>query len=513
MKTTLLTIFALIITSTCISQTSKKHIFNSNLTLSEQQMLEDLDSLQSHINTVGIHSILNKYLKGIDLESHFNNYRKSITKQTTTTEFALMVDQLLNLVQDGHANLITSADGISSIQSSIKRKKIVFDTLAFSYAKNYDAFFKTFNPDLKLPIKYINGKYFVSVPFKYNNTVFESGIEVVQCNSLPIVEVLPTLIAEISPLRWDLKHKRYFSDHFYKAKSFVADGKISLGFKSGSGVIIQQEFNFNDEITLLKKPARRIGYFTQNDKKAHYFNKEGILYIRVPKMAGGTKEFYTNKIDSIYNLGGGISKVVLDIRGNGGGTDNCFTNILKHIISEPVNQPYKVAFPKNDFIPTHFNFTPSDNIIVEENPLLGNTPFYIYEANKTIKPDSDSIKFDGNIFVLQDEFIYSSSGNLSALAKSNSNIISIGNTTGKACGNQASPVYFSLPNSKLMFRLEGMLDFSNVSKIEDIFHDEVTHYVPQTFEDYQGRIFSKNDIYSKDFLRNNDPLFKMVVDY
>lgn len=513
MKKTFLTIFTLIITFTSFSQTKETAYSKFDLTLSEKQMHEDLDSLQMHINTAGVHSVLNKHLKGIDLDSHFNTYRQSINKQTTTAEFALMVDQLLNLVQDGHANLITSADGINSIKRTIKNKKIVFDTLAFNQAENYDVFFKTFNPELKLPIKYINGKYYITVPFKYNNTIFASGLEVVECNSQPIAKILPTLIAEIFAMRWDLKNKTYYKDTFYKAKRFIADGKISLGIKNSSGGITHQEFNFKDSVTLLKEPVRRIGYFTQNEKKAFYFNKEEILYLRVPKMSRNTKIFYNNKIDSIHNLGGKISKVVLDIRGNGGGTDNCFTNILKHIVSEPVNQPYRVAIPENDFMVSNFGIKPSDNIGVEKSPLLGNTPFYMYEANKTIKPDSTSIKFDGNIFVLQDEFIFSASGNLSALAKSNSNIISIGNITGKACGNQASPVYFSLPNSKLIYRLEPILDFSSVTKIEDIFHDDVTHYVPQTLEDYQRQIFSKKDIYSMEFLREFDPLFKKVINY
>ena len=513
MKKTILTIFTLTITFVCISQTTKTSSLNSDLMLSEKQMLEDIDSLQNHIKTAGVHSVLNKYLKGIDLDSHFNTYRKSINKNTTTTEFALMVDQLLNLVQDGHANLITNKDNFNAIKRHVKRKKLVFDTLAFKYAKIYDDFFETFNPDLELPIKYIDGKYFITVPFKYNNIIFDAGLEVIECNSQPIAKILPTLISEVFAMRWDLKNKTYYKNTFYKAKRFITQGKINLGFKNKSGRIIRQEFNFKDRVNLLKEPVRRIGYFTQNTKKVFYFKKEEILYLRVPKMSRNTKDYYNNKIDSIHNLYGKISKVVLDIRGNGGGTDRCFTNILKHIVSKPVNQPYKVAFPKNNFSVSYFDIQPTDNIGVEKNPLLGNTPFYIYEAHKTIKPDSNSINFDGNIFVLQDEFIFSASGNLSALAKSNSNIITIGNITGKACGNQASPAYFSLPNSKLMFRLEPMLDFSSVTKIEDIFHDEVTHYLPQTLENYQRQIFSKQDIYSMEFLRAYDPLFKMVIDY
>ena len=285
MKKILLTIFTLVITSACTFQPNNKPQLKSNLTLSEKQMQEDLDSLQDHIKTWGVHSVLNKHLKGINLETHFNTYRQSINKKTSTADFALMVDRLLNLVQDGHANLITSTTGIKSIKRTIKRKKIVFDTLAFEHAKNYDTFFKAFNPKLALPIKYIGGTYYITTPFKYNNTVFDAGLEVIECNSQPIAEILPTLIAEIFAMRWDLKNKTYYKDTFYKAKSFIAAGEITLGFKNNSGDIIHQKFNFKDRVTLLKKPVRKIGYFTQNEKNAFYFKKEGILYLRVPKMA------------------------------------------------------------------------------------------------------------------------------------------------------------------------------------------------------------------------------------
>jgi len=408
--------------------------------------------------------------------------------------------------------MVLKPKSIESAKKFIKREKIVFDTLAFKYAKNYNTFFETLKTDFELPIKYIDGKYFVTIPFEYNGITFGSGFELVECDSQPIEKILPSLISEISPLRWDIKNKIYYKDNFYKAQKFIVDGKINLGFIDDSGNMIRQQFNFDDSFTLLKKPIRKIGYFSQEEEKVIYFDKENILYLRIPKMDRDKVTFYTNKIDSISNLGSKISKVVLDIRGNGGGSDRLYTSILKHIISESVNEPYKVAFPKNDFILSYFGFKPTD-VTVQRNTLLGNSSFYLYGQNRKIKPDSTSIKYNNKIFILQDEFVYSAAGNLSALAKSNSNIITIGNRTGLCGGKQTSPIYFSLPNSKLIYRLEPMLDFSNVNKIEDIFHDEVTDYIPQTFEDYKRRIFSENDIYSMGFLREYDPLFKIVVDY
>lgn len=512
MKTTFLTIFSFIFIQLSYSQTSKQSYDRKYPILTEKQMLEDIDSLQSDIDKAGIHSTLNEHLKKIDLKSFFEEYRKTINSNTTPEEFAIIVDEILNLVQDGHANLILKEQSIKNAQKFIERQKLKFDSTAYAYAKAYNKLFEKRNTEFELPIKYINGKYLVYVPFQYDEAVFRSGFELIECNGKPIQEILPSLISQVSPLRWDIENEIYYKDNFYKAPKFIRTGKINLGFKDGSGNVIRKDFKFNERIDFLEEAQRKVGYFTQEEEKVLYFDKEEILYLRIPRMDRNKVSFYTDKIDSLYNSNTKISKVVLDIRGNGGGSDKCYTNILKHIISEPIKEPFKVAFPKNAFISSYFGFKPGD-VSVEESPLLGDLPFYIYEKNQEIKPDSTSINYNDKIFILQDEFIYSAAGNLSALAKSNSNIITIGNRTGLCGGKQTSPVYFSLPNSKLIYRLEPMLDFSNVIEVEDLFHNEVSHYIPNTLEDYKRRIFNKNDIYSVEFLREHDPLFKMVINY
>lgn len=515
MKTTFLILITIFTVNLNFAQTGsyKPTKLTSAPNLSVAQMQEDLNNLQNNIAKAAPHSILNKHLKGISLASYFEQYRKTITTKTTPQAFAIMVGNLLNLVQDGHANLVLSPKSVAYVRKSVARNKLAFDTLAFKQAAYYNVAFKQRKTDFSLPVKYIEGKYLVTIPFKYKGVRYAAGSELIECNGQTITRLLPSLITDISPLRWDVQNKVYYKDNFYKAQNLVAKGKISLGFKNKAGQLIKQSFNYTDKVDLLKKPARKIGYFTQPEAKVLFLDKEKVLYIRMPRMDGKMVKFYTSKIDSIYALGKKPGKVIFDIRGNGGGSDNCYLGALEHLITKPLDRSFKLSFPKDPFVLNYFGLKGNKGISTQNSTLLGSTPFYVYSKTQFAKPAANSVKYNGKIFVLQDEFIYSSAGNLSTMAKANSNIITIGNRTGLCGGKQARPIYFSLPHSKLIYRLEPMLDFSNIAKTEDIFHDEVSQYIPQTFDDYQKRLFSKNDIYSPVFLRKHDPLFKAVVNY
>jgi len=50
------------------------------------------------------------------------------------------------------SNAVTISGSTYTVTGTVKNKKLVFDTLAFNHAKNYDAFFETFNPDLLSPV-------------------------------------------------------------------------------------------------------------------------------------------------------------------------------------------------------------------------------------------------------------------------------------------------------------------------------------------------------------------------
>ena len=61
-----------------------------------------------------------------------------------------------------------------------------------------------------------------------------------------------------------------------------------------------------------------------------------MLYIGIPFMDAELGESIVRDIDSIVADGNSISKIVMDIRGNGGGNDNCYRTILQHLIAKEI---------------------------------------------------------------------------------------------------------------------------------------------------------------------------------
>ena len=144
--------------------------------------------------------------------------------------------------------------------------------------------------------------------------------------------------------------------------------------------------------------------------------------------------------------------------------------------------------------------------------LLNNKTYWTknYDINK-IEPDTNTLAYQGKIYVLQDPFIFSSAGNLSNLCLNSEQLVSIGETNDLVGGRQTEPLFIKLDNSGLVFRVGTMLDFSGVKNLSDFSHNKVEVRIPSTIEDYYLRTTYEGDIYSQEFLLTHDRLIKYVI--
>ena len=130
-----------------------------------------------------------------------------------------------------------------------------------------------------------------------------------------------------------------------------------------------------------------------------------------------------------------------------------------------------------------------------------------------ILPYELSIQYNGPIYILQDDMIYSSAGVLSALAYKADQIKTVGVPTGYLLGFGINPTVFQLKNTRLAFQMELVIDVSDIKEPYDYFHDKVEIPVELTREDWIR--YWKTDhetLYSKDFLFNHDPIFRKALE-
>ena len=75
---------------------------------------------------------------------------------------------------------------------------------------------------------------------------------------------------------------------------------------------------------------------------------------------------------------------------------------------------------------------------------------------------------------------------------------------------QTDPLFKKLPNSKLIVRVEPMLDYSEVNKFEDLFHNHVEVRIDNSVFDYYLRTTTEDEIYGERFLLRHDKLITYV---
>ncbi|WP_412469367.1 S41 family peptidase [Pedobacter sp. KLB.chiD] len=243
-----------------------------------------------------------------------------------------------------------------------------------------------------------------------------------------------------------------------------------------------------------------------------------MFYAKLPAMRTELGDTIKRRMEAIFAQHQ-VNSIVIDIRGNGGGSDNTYNIFLKKLVSDTLKKNVVVA---RNFSPEiqKKNRINRDSILKSDNKtfnpgvprLKSQEMYFIKQSFNFVVPDSARFPFKGKIYILQDKFIYSSASNLSSLAQNTDQLISIGETPDLLSGLQADVFIKMLPYSKFIFRVEPQIDFTGIKKLEDIFQNHVEYPVSYPIENLHLRTTTKDDIFGKTFLFKNDPMFRKVLE-
>lgn len=132
---------------------------------------------------------------------------------------------------------------------------------------------------------------------------------------------------------------------------------------------------------------------------------------------------------SMINQMNKVKTMVVDIRGNQGGTDKVFITLLSQITTTPYT-----------FYDTMLVRVPSANKSLQIKTEIGSQ--YVIKGKK---------KFDGDIYFLVDEGTFSSAATLALIAKKYNIGKLVGRTPGSPCSRTGALRYFSTTNTKLHY--------------------------------------------------------------
>lgn len=195
--------------------------------------------------------------------------------------------------------------------------------------------------------------------------------------------------------------------------------------------------------------------------------KDKIGYIYIPQMnsANGSIDDDMKRIESYLRNRQNYKALVINIRGNTGGTDEYWTKLVS-ILSDKKFEcgGYNLVRNNSDVIN---NYTKARKVklndinelpknIIKKAPKEVTSMFTHFEENKLTVEGKSKTPFKGKIYLLVDDFVYSGAESFSIFCKEQNFATIVGTKTG-GDGYVYDPVLFKLNNSGLIVRMSSAM--------------------------------------------------------
>jgi hypothetical protein len=260
--------------------------------------------------------------------------------------------------------------------------------------------------------------------------------------------------------------------------------------------------------------------------KVTYYDSLRLLYIYLSSMMYDNGDF----AERVKKTGAGkqIDKIILDIRDNYGGDDYTWRHLLSAIVKKPLYENAVLGVRNTRIMRKIFednveiNQISSALVKKQKISYLNNEEFLLIRSGVDEKgdtaciilPDSNSLMYDGKIYILQNENVFSSAGALTAYAQRIPQLITVGIPMGLVAGRGLPPAIFQLPNSKFSFLMDVYVDLTDAKTADDVRHDRPEIEIYPTIDEIiemnnYGRFLNKR---GDKFLFEHDYLFKKVLE-
>lgn len=376
---------------------------------------------------------------------------------------------------------------------------------------------------------YIDGDYylrgFYTLTTKENDTLLLKNAKIISYNHQSYNDYVLKKLSSFPPsgIRWDYQRNQYYC----KYSTFLRDGELVVENENGKihtinlnriyGINLQQlsdtSLRHNPDFKDYNSP-------TDRENRVLYFEKDKILYVYLKDMLDPEQTVYTPKefgkgtAEKVKKIAKGktINKLIIDVRGNTGGGDAAWHNLLKAIVADSLIYAPKMAFLNTEFMRQHAK--EPDSTIVQTFEWLPGIEYLQYNYNPSyMVPDSNSLRYKGKIYVLQDEDVFSAGHSITSYCRHIEQLVSVGEPTGLLAGFGLAPMLFQLKNYKFSFRIEPVIDVTNVNSAIDVYQDFPEIVVVFPLEEKLKALDYKNfDMQNETCLYKYDYLFKKVLE-
>lgn len=209
------------------------------------------------------------------------------------------------------------------------------------------------------------------------------------------------------------------------------------------------------------------GYGMESGKKIELKdlveNKVGYMYIPQMNSSSGSIDDDMKRISSYIKEIKDYQSLIIDIRGNTGGDDQYWIDLVSNISDKRYKcKGYRLFRNSSNVIE---NYTKSRNLNlnnIDELPILSNMPkeatnmFTHFEYNEEIVEGKAKVPFKGKIYLLVDNDVFSGAESFAIFCKEQKFATIIGSKTG-GDGYVYDPVLFKLNHSGLIVRMSSAM--------------------------------------------------------
>lgn len=368
----------------------------------------------------------------------FEKFINSLNDSLTEKQFRLKLKLINDELHCGHSEVM----GSKAYYKEVGKMKMNFSPIIFLTNKNR--------------------AYVASNLAKKQDSTLKKGMEVLKINGIAVDSMLRYCRKFVSSDGYNLTAKEHYIQLGFNTFFPVLFGRpdtFSIEYKDGKDIKTKSL----KALQLKDLPPLPIGpkndsLFTKYKKariKFRYLDKDNKnLLMRIEKFshrkAGKAyrRIFRRLRKNKSENL-------IIDLRGNGGGSLENAYRLLGYLINEPMEQTLRTGiktYPYKKYTSGLIWFKTTRIIyrFVGKKRTIHDTDNFVY----TIKPRKKN-HFNGKVFVLINGGSFSASCLVSAYLKRNSRAVFIGEETGGAiegCNAGITP-YYKLPNTKLRIRV------------------------------------------------------------
>jgi hypothetical protein len=447
--------------------------------LTSEEKLEDFRYLYTTLKDSFPFFEIEKDKTDFDWLNNKESFEDKIKKTKNNEEFYNTLSGIVSMIQNGHTGVLSPryyegiVPGYSSINNHAWGQVLTQNGVKEKY-KDWSKIVRENKVMLPIKLRYLEGRYVVAEDFKN----IKKGYIVDSIEDKPIDAYFKDNLDKYY-LNYDDKRDKLY----VKSSMIIVEG--TRDYKVSA--IAQNNQVITEYLTPVNQEQNVSSLVSTSYSEEKILKENKVAYLKVKSMSSRTFEADGKKILEFYKSIKDYPYLVIDIRGNGGGTDNYWQrNIVEPLVSQGISaavaMTYKGNYIRPFLIGRGITTKPIDKLPEQFSSEYVSAMERFTAASRTIKP-RNSVGYKGKIYLLVDDYVYSSAESFAAFCKSTGFAELVGTTTG-GDGIGIDPCVMALPNSGLVVRFSLDMGINSDGTVNEKVHTKPDIYVETTYEDF-----------------------------